>query len=236
MPSWSWATSALAAGVLLVAGCGEQPPDRISAVATAAGETSLGPLVPAIPAVARPGPVRAPHIRWRASRAIGRPFRGRLKGGVRLPAGHPDFFTWDGPLNRFPNRPWRRYGTKRLIRTILWIAARYRAEHPGSARLGVGDLSRPRGGFFGARYGGLGHASHQNGLDVDVYYPRRDGRERPPRVVGDVDRRLAQTLVDLCVQANATFCFVGQHVGLKGPKRVVRAMPHHDDHVHVRIP
>ncbi len=43
--------------------------------------------------------------------------------------------------------------------------------------MGIGDLSRPNGGVFDERFGGRGHASHQNGLDVDVYYPRRDGQE-----------------------------------------------------------
>ena len=40
----------------------------------------------------------------------------------------------------------------------------------------IGDLSRPRGGDFGRRFGPIGHASHQNGLDADVYFPRKDGK------------------------------------------------------------
>ena len=47
--------------------------------------------------------------------------------------------------------------------------------------MAVGDLSRRHGGDFGPRFGYIGHASHQNGLDVDVYYPRADGRELAPR-------------------------------------------------------
>ena len=50
--------------------------------------------------------------------------------------------------------------------------------------MAVGDLSRPHGGDFGPRFGYIGHASHQNGLDADVYYPRADGTERAPRGAG----------------------------------------------------
>ena len=44
--------------------------------------------------------------------------------------------------------------------------------------------------------GPIGHASHQNGLDVDIYYPRADGRERAPRFASEIDRALSQELVD----------------------------------------
>jgi murein endopeptidase len=81
----------------------------------------------------------------------------------------------------------------------------------------------------------VGHRSHQNGLDVDIYYPRRDRRERAPRNVGQVDQRLAQDLVDRFVAAGAHFVFVGTGTGLSGPPGVVQAIAHHDDHMHVRI-
>ncbi len=91
-------------------------------------------------------------------------------------------------------------------------------------------------GPFGPNFGGLGHASHQNGLDADVYYPRRDGAERSPRAPGEVDRRRAQDLVDLFVAAGAEQVFVGPSLGLTGPRDVVTELVNHDDHLHVRIP
>ena len=99
----------------------------------------------------------------------------------------------------------------------------------------MGDLSRPRGGGFGREYGGDGHRSHQNGLDADVFYPRRDGRERIPARVAQVDRRLAQELVDRFVHAGAQYVFVGPGTGLHGPAKVVMALGNHDDHLHLRI-
>jgi Penicillin-insensitive murein endopeptidase len=191
----------------------------------------------------RPGPGRRlavprrpeAHIVWRRSHALGLPYAGSLVGGVRLPRAGGHFFTWDPVLHRSPNRPWRRYGTARLVRTLLAVIDAYAAAHPHAPRVGIGDLSRPHGGDFGARFGGIGHASHQNGLDADVYYPRRDRRERAPRSAGQIDRRLAQDLVDRFVRAGAQFVFVGPDTHLHGPAGVVEVLVHHDDHLHVRL-
>ena len=87
----------------------------------------------------------------------------------------------------------------------------------------------------GANYGGLGHASHQNGLDVDILYPRKDGTETRPIKPSQVDRELAQDLVDRFVAAGAVKVFVGPRLNLKGPKKVVVPLIYHDDHLHVRI-
>ena len=121
------------------------------------------------------------QVHWHQSTALGTQTAGRLEQGVRLPAQGRTFFTWDPVLRRAPNRAWRRWGTDRLVRVVLLVAHRYHAAHPRAARMAIGDLSRPHGGDFGPQYGYIGHASHQNGLDVDVYYPRADGRERAPR-------------------------------------------------------
>jgi penicillin-insensitive murein endopeptidase len=174
-------------------------------------------------------------IVWHRSRAIGLPYAGSLVGGVQLPPEGVHFFTWDPVLRRSPDRPWRRFGTDRLVRTLLAVIDGYAAAHPHAARVGIGDLSRPHGGDFGPQFGGIGHASHQNGLDADVYYPRRDRRERAPRAVEQIDHRLAQDLVDRFVRAGAQFIFVGPSTGLHGPAGIVQVLVHHDDHLHVRF-
>jgi murein endopeptidase len=177
----------------------------------------------------------APRIAWQRSRPVGRTNAGRLLGGVLLPAEGPDWFTWDPVRKRSPNRPERRWGTDGLVRTLLRVLREYRAAHPEAPRVGIGDLSRRHGGDFGRRYGGLGHASHQNGLDVDVLYPRRDGRELRAYAPRQVQRALAQDLVDRFVAAGAQYVFVGPRVGLRGPRRVVQRLANHDDHLHVRL-
>jgi murein endopeptidase len=178
----------------------------------------------------------APRIEWRDSTAIGSHTAGRLVDGVRLPADGREFFTWDPVLRRSPNRPWRRHGTDRLVRVLLRVAREHRAAHPRAARLAIGDLSRPRGGDFGIRYGPIGHASHQNGLDADVYYPRADGRERAPRWAAEINRRLSQELVDRFVAHGAEVVFVGPNTGLSGPAGRVVPLVNHDNHLHVRLP
>jgi murein endopeptidase len=171
-----------------------------------------------------------PEIRWRSSRAVGSPAAGRLARGVQLPAEAASYFTWDPLLHRVPNRAGRRWGTDDLVRVLLRVMREYRRAHPNAPRVGIGDLSRRRGGPFGPK-----HASHQNGLDVDVYYPRRDGKERPPRRAAQIERRLAQELVDRFVRAGAEIVYVGPNTGLTGPRGIVRVLWNHDNHLHARI-
>ena len=118
---------------------------------------------------------------------------------------------------------------------LLRVLDDYAAAHPEAARVGIGDLSRPHGGVFDKRFGGLGHASHQNGRDVDVYYPRLDREELAPARPSQIDRALAQDLVTRFVHAGAVKVFVGPHTGLRGPTRIVQRLIYHDDHMHVRI-
>jgi murein endopeptidase len=100
----------------------------------------------------------------------------------------------------------------------------------GGVRVGVGDLSRPQGGWFGPK-----HVSHQNGLDVDVYYPRLDGLLRPPDRPEQINRSLAQDLVRRFVEAGAVRVFVGPRTRLVGPRSIVQMLAGHDNHLHVRI-
>ncbi|MEJ7792069.1 MAG: penicillin-insensitive murein endopeptidase [Gaiellaceae bacterium] len=169
------------------------------------------------------------------SRSLGVHWDGQLVNGVQLPAEGRTFFTWDPIRRQTPNRDWRRVGSDRLVRVVLRVLDDFAAEHPEAPRVGIGDLSRPGGGDFGARFGGLGHVSHQNGLDVDVLYPRHDRRERGARTAAQVDRRLAQDLVDRFVQAGAQRVFVGPTVGLRGPSPIVQRLRNHDNHLHVRL-
>jgi len=143
-----------------------------------------------------PPPEPAPEIAYRQSVPVGVWWAGKLRRGVQLPAEGPDWFTWDPVRKRAPNRSWRRWGTDRLVRTVLAVIAEYRMDNALAPRVGIGDLSRRHGGDFGVRFGGLGHGSHQNGLDADIYYPRLDGLERRPYKPAQVDLELAQDLVE----------------------------------------
>ena len=237
-----------------------RPAAGAPAADTVARPVPRWPLTPAVgPAAREAAPARSAErrrrarlrrlegaIRWRRSTSVGTAGAGALVGGVRLPAEGVHFFTLDPVRWTLPNRPDRRWGSARLLRTILRVARGYAAAHPDAPRIAIGDVGREAGGPFDARYGivgefgpgrgTLGHVSHQNGLDVDVYYPRRVGRERGPRSLAQVDRRLSQDLVDRFVAAGAQLVFVGPRMRLTGRPGVVQLAARHDDHLHVRLP
>jgi penicillin-insensitive murein endopeptidase len=95
--------------------------------------------------------------------SYGRPNRGKLIDGVKLPDSGPGYVTpptWKVRGNR--------YGTNEMVRLIKGVAKRMRRKSR-DARLVVADLSGPRGGEKHAF-----HRSHQSGRDVDLIYYQRD--------------------------------------------------------------
>ena len=150
--------------------------------------------------------------------------------GTQLPVHGPDWVTWNPITDSFPNLPKRLYGNEHTIRAILSVTRAYRAKHPHAPRVVIGDISREGGGWMD------GHVSHQNGLDVDVYFPRHDRKLRAPTTHGQIDHRLAQDLLDRFLAADPEAIFVGSSTGLRGPAGVVIPWPGHEYHMHVRFP
>jgi murein endopeptidase len=227
----------VALGLLGVVGAGSRaqvpPPDPPPPVTTdPPGPPTTAPEPPATTPVTTTPATPAPTG---PSRAIGQPWHGQLVNGAQLPEVSADWLTWDPVFKQIPNRPERRWGTAKLIATLRRVLASWHAAHPEMPQILIGDMSRPQGGVFDKRYGGLGHASHQNGLDADVYYPRADHRLLAAYKPSLVDRALAQDLLNRFVAAGVQFVFVGTRVGLTGPKKVVQVLAHHNDHMHVRI-
>jgi murein endopeptidase. Metallo peptidase. MEROPS family M74 len=106
-----------------------------------------------------------------AARSIGSYSRGCLAGATLLPVNGP---TWQ-VMRLSRNRNW---GNPVLVSFLERLAAK--APSAGWNGLLVGDMSQPRGGPMSS-----GHASHQIGLDADVWLtpmPKReltyDERER----------------------------------------------------------
>ena len=150
---------------------------------------------------------------------------------MRLPALGPGYYTYnpatqEPPGRHGPDLGHRDAGPPGARRRRRWWAT----AHPDAPRLGIGDLSREAGGSFTGPV--VGHASHQNGLDVDIRLVRRDGAEGGADP-GTYDRALTQQLVDRFVAAGATHVFVGPSLDLHGPN--VMVWPAHDDHIHVRF-
>lgn len=90
------------------------------------------------------------------ARAIGGYALGCLGGAVELPATGPGYQVMRPSRNRA-------YGHPDLIAFVQTLAKQ--AQASGWPGLLVGDLAQPRGGPMPA-----GHASHQSGLDVDIWF------------------------------------------------------------------
>lgn len=86
---------------------------------------------------------------------------GCLAGGVALPETGP---TWQA-MRLSRNRNWGHPETIDLVQNLSRVAA----QQPGWKGLYVGDISQPRGGPMTS-----GHASHQLGLDADIWLNRAD--------------------------------------------------------------
>ncbi len=88
--------------------------------------------------------------------AIGFYSRGCMAGGVALAETGP---TWQ-TMRLSRNRNW---GTPELVDFLQELSA-FAATQPGWSGLYIGDMSQPRGGPMLT-----GHASHQMGLDADIW-------------------------------------------------------------------
>ena len=127
--------------------------------------------------------------------AIGRYAAGCVIGAAQLAPDGPGYQAIDIERNRHHGHP-------ELIRFVEPLAQR--AEDAGLGLLPVGDMSQPRGGPMIEA-----HASHQVGLDVDIYFrldlPRlppleREDLELPSLVDGQqqqLDERFGEPQVEL---------------------------------------
>jgi penicillin-insensitive murein DD-endopeptidase len=90
------------------------------------------------------------------SEALGFYSRGCQAGAVALPETGP---TWQA-MRLSRNRNWG----QPILLDYIQDLSQFAATQPGWAGLYVGDMSQPRGGPMLT-----GHASHQSGLDVDIW-------------------------------------------------------------------
>jgi hypothetical protein len=176
------------------------------------------------------GATEFPSVAWHDATSVGLQYSGSLTDGTQLPVEGSDWVTWNPVTDSLPNLPGRLFGHERTIRAILSVAAAHRTAHPAAPRVVIGDISFRDGGPMDQ------HVSHQNGLDVDVYYPRLDRHESAPIATSQIDRGLAQDLLDRFLAAGAQVVFVGYATGLHGPGGVVVPYPNHENHMHVRFP
>lgn len=103
-----------------------------------------------------------------SSVSVGKPSRGYLIDGIKLPD-HGDGYTTRDTWARRGNR----YGTDELVDMLQGVAKRMRTK-VRDVRLVIADLSGHAGGAER-----MFHRSHQSGRDVDLLYYMRDATGRP---------------------------------------------------------
>jgi penicillin-insensitive murein endopeptidase len=111
------------------------------------------------------------------SRPIGFYAKGCQAGAVALPVTGP---AWQ-VIRLSRNRNW---GQPQLVELLEDLAVKAKAEDGWNGLL-VGDMSMPRGGPMPS-----GHASHQNGLDADIWF-----RPMPDHVMTPKERENVKPLV-----------------------------------------
>lgn len=183
--------------------------------------------------------------------AVGFYARGSLKNQDQLP------LSGDGFIKIMKNRN-RAFATSDLVQLIEWAAAIMVEYHSGE-RMQIGDMSKSGGKKVG------GHKSHQNGLDADIIYFRKNHKEADPSLHNgfvenfvrkgkvtknfDTDRnwelikllvgteRVSRIFVDKAIKRH--LCKYARKKGELAQHaealRRLRPYPHHDDHMHLRI-
>ncbi len=173
---------------------------------------------------------------------IGNYSAGCLQGAESLPLSGPAFVVMHPERKRY-------FGHPELLSYIKSLASTVRDNHLGI--LLVGDMGRPRGGPMIS-----GHASHQIGLDVDLWYslpkkaPRKAERSRLSAGHFTANGKLAHwnkkltKLLELAIQnPSVDRIFVNPIIKqslCRSEKEAawlhkIRPWWGHDDHFHVRL-
>jgi penicillin-insensitive murein DD-endopeptidase len=217
----------------------------IAAVAAAAIPAWLGAAPPSWAAAQSPwGAVAAPSAGH--MQVVGGPASGCIAGAAALPVDGAGYSAIRLSRNRF-------YGHRDTVAFVARLGLA--AQAAGLAPFYVGDMAQPRGGPMSS-----GHGSHQNGLDVDIWFnldakpalppAAREIVDLPSMVLPDrsgIDKQRfgarQVTLLRLAagdprvdrIFVNAlikrTLCGLPDHAWL----HKLRPWYGHDDHFHVRL-
>jgi penicillin-insensitive murein DD-endopeptidase len=142
------------------------------------------------------------------TQSIGFYTAGCLQGAQALPLDGPGYEV----IRISRNRYWGQPVTLDFIKTL---AEKVRAA--GQAPLYIGDIGQPRGGPAVS-----GHASHQTGLDADIWFERQPGRPLAP---AQRENPRLRSLVNAQDSGIDDSVFTQQHVALL---KLAAEMPHLD--------
>lgn len=195
------AAPAAAAIAPVVVETGNSTPGTRTAAVTIEPDPTLAPAAPAparavYPAKKLFGAATAPASL--AARAIGTYARGCLAGGVALPVDGP---AWQA-MRLSRNRNWGHPNLVKLVERLA-LDSQKQDKWPG---LLVGDISQPRGGPMLT-----GHASHQVGLDADVWLTPMPDRRLSRKEREDISATSMLDSTDIAVDPKV---FTAGHVQL----------------------
>jgi penicillin-insensitive murein endopeptidase len=142
------------------------------------------------------------------TQSIGFYSAGCLQGAKALPFDGPGYEVIRISRNRY-------WGQPVMLHYIRDLAQRVR--DAGQAPLAIGDIGQPRGGPAPT-----GHASHQIGLDADIWFERQPGPPHPP---ADRENPRLRSLVRHDDRGIDDSVFNPQHVALL---KIAAQMPHVD--------
>ena len=142
------------------------------------------------------------------TQSIGFYTAGCLQGAQALPLDGPGYEV----IRISRNRYWGQPVTLDFIKTL---AEKVRAA--GQAPLYIGDIGQPRGGPAVS-----GHASHQTGLDADIWFERQPGPHQAP---AQRENPRLRSLVNAQDSGIDDSVFTPQHVALL---KLAAEMPHLD--------
>lgn len=187
-----------------------------------------------------------------ATRAVGFYTDGSLENGGCIPAEGDGYMQLYRDVNHI-------FATRPLLNMIVETASDMDEKFPNRDRLQVEEMSAREGGEID------GHASHENGLDVDIQFFKADGVEHiptaqqyyaPKMVVGgavspnfDLERNweLMKTLhrhgdvqrIFIDTKLKNALCKYARSTGdYTSNIKVLRSLQHqtnHQDHIHVRL-
>jgi len=195
--------------------------------------------------VAVTAPANATETKKVRDRSIGAPWSGHLQAPARLKEGKRYHLR----------RPWRTYGTRTTVELVRQAIVDTLEDFPKAHVLAVGDLSQESGGWI------TEHASHQSGRDVDIgLFYKKQPKGYPAAFVAATKatldaaatfRLISKLAASRGDDGGVQFIFLDQRLqnvvlawaekaGVSEKRiasvvAVVRHIPHHNDHLHVRF-
>lgn len=117
------------------------------------------------------------------------------------------------------------------IRDVLYsLAEVWHSSNPDGPRIQINVISAQEGGD-------IGHSSHQNVLDFDIRYVRKDSTEGPLQLPSsNYDQTRTQDLIDLFIDTGKIdIIFTCADANLSSSKINTNYSSTHKDHMHIRF-